>query len=206
MADNYLERRFEDYLNAPLKKAKERRHPSPPPTTLLLNIEGAVGRAIVRAFRVAAHRVLLTALDTAFGAEVAQSNGATQLLNNPAEHLTEADNVILCAPGGEPDSLETANSIANFYAHSSNNNSATDKQDKGLLFVLLTDSPGEDNCAAWLRSLTVRESQKVVCGVLANHYPTNNEAAADLVANLLRHLTDTGKRPTKSFRLNFGPA
>lgn len=205
MADNYLERRFEDYLNAPLKKANERRHPSPPPTTLLLNIEGAGGRAIVRAFRVAAHRVLLSARDTAFGEQVAQSNGATQLLNDPAEHLAEADNVVLCAPDGEANTLETASYIANFFAHGTYTTCPTALQDKNHLLVLLTDAPGEDKCAAWLRALPMRESQRVVCGVLANHYPTNDEAAADLVANLLRHLTDSGKRPTKPFRLNIGP-
>lgn len=76
MADNYLEKKFEEHLNAPYKPAH--RKPSPLKTRRIVVTGGAsgIGKFIVKALRVAAHKVAFCDTDDSAGRETALSTGA----------------------------------------------------------------------------------------------------------------------------------
>lgn len=76
MADNYLEKKFEEHLNAPYKPAH--RKPSPTKQRRIVVTGGAsgLGRFIVKALRVAAHKVAFCDADDEAGREIALSTGA----------------------------------------------------------------------------------------------------------------------------------
>ncbi|MGN0028532.1 MAG: SDR family NAD(P)-dependent oxidoreductase [Marinilabiliaceae bacterium] len=76
MADNYLEKKFEEHLNAPYKPT--RRKTSAPKLRRVVVTGGAkgIGRVIVRSLRVAAHKVAFCDIDDEAGRETAMSTGA----------------------------------------------------------------------------------------------------------------------------------
>lgn len=76
MADNYLEKKFEEHLNAPYKPAKKA--PPPPKTRRVVVVGGdsGLGPSIVKSLRVAAHKVAFCGVDDMAGKSTALSTGA----------------------------------------------------------------------------------------------------------------------------------
>lgn len=76
MADNYLEKKFEEHLNAPFKPAH--RKTGMPKARRIIVTGGAngIGCVIVKSLRVAAHKVAFCDIDDEAGRETALSTGA----------------------------------------------------------------------------------------------------------------------------------
>ena len=76
MADNYLEKKFEEHLNAPYKPAHRKAIPTKSRRVIVTGGAKGIGRAIVRSLRVAAHKVAFCDIDDEAGREAALSTGS----------------------------------------------------------------------------------------------------------------------------------
>lgn len=76
MADNYLEKKFEEHINAPYSKETRKRPPVKPRRAVVTGGASSFGAAIARALRVAGHKVLIVDANAAAVAEVALRTGA----------------------------------------------------------------------------------------------------------------------------------
>ena len=76
MADNYLEKKFEEHLNAPYKPAKAKHVPLKERRAVVTGGAKGVGAAIVRSLRVAGHKVAFCDVDEVAGRETALRTGS----------------------------------------------------------------------------------------------------------------------------------
>ncbi len=76
MADNYLEKKFEEHLNAPYKPVKQRHAPLKERRAAVVRGAGGIGAAVVRSLRVAGHKVAFCDADEDGGRETALRTGS----------------------------------------------------------------------------------------------------------------------------------
>ncbi len=85
MADNYLEKKFEEHLNAPYKAAKPRRAPVKERRAVVLHGDSPIGAAVVKSLRVAGHKVAFCDTDGDAGREIALRTGADYFCADPTK-------------------------------------------------------------------------------------------------------------------------
>lgn len=76
MADNYLEKKFEEHLNAPYKPVRAKHSPIKERRIIVTGGAKGIGAAIVRSLRVAGNKVAFCDVDQEAGKETALRNGA----------------------------------------------------------------------------------------------------------------------------------
>ncbi len=76
MADNYLEKKFEEHLNAPYKPVRPKRSPTASRRVVVTGGAKGIGSHIVRSLRVAAHKVAFCDIDEVAGRETALRTGS----------------------------------------------------------------------------------------------------------------------------------
>ncbi len=76
MADNYLEKKFEEHLNAPYKPAKAKHVPLKERRCVVTGGAKGLGAAVVRSLRVAGHKVAFCDIDEEAGRETALRTGS----------------------------------------------------------------------------------------------------------------------------------
>lgn len=76
MADNYLEKKFEEHLNAPYKPAQRKANAPRQRRVVVTGGANGIGCVIVKSLRVAAHKVAFCDIDDQAGRETALSTGA----------------------------------------------------------------------------------------------------------------------------------
>lgn len=83
MADNYLEKKFEEHLNAPYKPVKPRHAPIKERRAVVVFGAEGIGAAVVKSLRVAGHKVAFCDSKDEEGKETALRTGSDFFLANP---------------------------------------------------------------------------------------------------------------------------